>query len=49
MWGGAKLEKEWYLMAWEKLYRPKLRGGFRLRDPSTLPIVLGAKIWWRWI
>jgi hypothetical protein len=49
LWGGARKEKKWALVAWDKICLPKLNGGLGLRDPETLISILGAKTWWRWL
>jgi len=47
--GGEKKENKWDLVAWDKLFLPKIKGGLGLRYPETLSSVQGAKTWWRWL
>jgi hypothetical protein len=49
LWQGKKTRKKVSLISWEKLHKPKLQGGLRLRDPTTLYKVISAKICWRWL
>jgi hypothetical protein len=49
LWKGAKNEWKIALISWEKICKPKLKGGLGLWDPTILNKVLSAKIWWRWI
>jgi hypothetical protein len=49
LWKGAKNEWKIALISWEKICKPKLKGGLGLRDPTILNKVLSAKIWWRWL
>jgi hypothetical protein len=49
LWKGAKNDRKIALISWDKICKPKLKGGLGLRDPTTLNKVLSAKIWWRWL
>eukprot|EP00253_Pinus_taeda_P009939 PITA_09939 len=41
--------RKWALVKWEKACLPKKAGGIGLRDPEHSNMVMGAKIWWRWL
>jgi len=43
--GKGKEHKEWALVAWDKISKPKSFGGLGLDDPDLLNKVLGAKLW----
>ena len=49
MWQGLTKEKKIALVSWDKLCKPKEKGGLGLRDPVIMNKVLSAKIWWRWL
>jgi hypothetical protein len=35
LWRGVKNKKKWALVAWEKVFRPKGKGGLGLQDPQV--------------
>ena len=49
MWQGGKSGnlKNFHLVNWETICRPKIYGGVGIRDPSKMNLALGAKILWR--
>jgi hypothetical protein len=49
LWKGGMNERKIALISWEKICKPKLKGGLGLWDPTILNKVLSATIWWRWI
>eukprot|EP00253_Pinus_taeda_P006873 PITA_06873 len=49
LWSGNSEKKNWLLVAWKKLRKPKDKGGMNLVDPSVVNRICGAKIWWMWI
>eukprot|EP00253_Pinus_taeda_P011019 PITA_11019 len=49
LWGNSGPNRKWALVKWEKPCPPKKAGGIGLRDPEHSNMVLGAKIWWRWL
>jgi len=49
LWNGKGDKIKWALVAWNKICKPKARGGLNLVDPSTVNIACGAKLWWKWI
>jgi hypothetical protein len=36
-------------VAWEKVRRPKRKGGMGLQDPQMTNNTYGVKIWWHWV
>jgi hypothetical protein len=36
-------------VAWEKVFKPKCKGGMGLQDPQVTNEAYGAKLWWRWV
>lgn len=46
-WSGAREEKKWPLLKWEKICRPKKFGGAGIKDWNTMNIALGAKLAWK--
>jgi hypothetical protein len=49
LWRGAETKKTWALVAWEKVYKPKRKGGLGLQDPQTTNNAYGTKLWWCWV
>jgi hypothetical protein len=49
LWRGAKNKNKWALVAWEKIFRPKGKGGLGLQDPQVTNKAYGAKLWWIWV
>jgi hypothetical protein len=49
LWRGAETKKKWALVAWEKVCRPKSKGGLGLQDPQMTNNAYGVKLWWRWV
>ena len=46
LWRGAETKKKWALVAWEKVYKPKRKGGLGLQDPQVINDTYRAKLWW---
>eukprot|EP00253_Pinus_taeda_P002060 PITA_02060 len=49
LWGCSGPNRKWALVKWEKACLPKIGGGIGLRDPEHSNIIMGAKIWWKWL
>jgi hypothetical protein len=49
LWRGTENKKKWALVAWDKVCRPKRKGGMGLQDPQVTNEAYGAKLWWRWV
>ena len=49
MWRKAETIKKWALDAWEKVCKPKRKGGLGLHDPQVTNDAYGEKLWWRWV
>eukprot|EP00253_Pinus_taeda_P015835 PITA_15835 len=49
LWGNSGPNRKWTLVKWEKACLPKNVGGIGLRDPKHSNMLMGAKIWWRWL
>jgi hypothetical protein len=49
LWRGVENKKKWALVAWDKVCRPKIKGGLGLQDPQVTNEAYGAKLWWRWV
>jgi hypothetical protein len=49
LWQGVETKKKWALVAWEKVYRPKSKGGMGLQDPQMTNNAYGAKLLWHWV
>jgi hypothetical protein len=47
LWQGEEKRKKWALVAWEKVFKPKIKGGLGLQDPQVTNDAYGAKIWCR--
>jgi len=47
LWENREEKKKWALVAWDKIYKPKVHGGLGLHDPEILSRVLGETLWWR--
>lgn len=41
--------RKWALVKWEKVCLPKKVGGIGIRDIEHSNMVMGAKIWWKWV
>ena len=44
LWFIKSDKQKWALVAWEKLYKPKILGGLGLQDPDTVNKDYGAKL-----
>jgi hypothetical protein len=49
LWRGAEIKKKWAMVAWEKVCKPKSKGGLGLQDPQVTNDAYGVKLWWRWV
>lgn len=49
LWQGPRANRKWALVAWKTLYLSKEEGRLGLHDLEALSVVLGTKIWWRWL
>jgi hypothetical protein len=49
LWRGAENKKKWALVAWDKVCKPKIKGGLGLQDPQVTNESYGEKLWWRWV
>eukprot|EP00253_Pinus_taeda_P012157 PITA_12157 len=49
LWGSSGHNRKWALIKWEKACLPKKVGGIGLRDPEHSNVIMGAKIWWKWL
>eukprot|EP00253_Pinus_taeda_P010996 PITA_10996 len=49
LWGSTGPNRKWALVNWEKACLPKNVGGIGLRDPEHSNLIMGAKIWWKWL
>lgn len=49
LWGNLGPNRKWALVKWEKACLPNKAGGIGLRDPEHSNMVLGGKIWSRWL
>eukprot|EP00253_Pinus_taeda_P025774 PITA_25774 len=49
LWGSSGPNRKWALVKWEKACLPKIGGGIGLRDPEHRNMIVGAKIWWKWL
>jgi hypothetical protein len=49
LWRGVERRKKWALVDWEKVYKPKSKGGLGLQDPQVTNDAYGAKLWWHWV
>jgi len=49
LWQGVKTRKKWALMAWEKVCKPKSKGGMGLQDLQVTNEAYGVKLWWCWV
>eukprot|EP00253_Pinus_taeda_P015484 PITA_15484 len=49
LWGSSGPNRKWALVKWEKACLPKIGGGIGLRDPEHSNMIMGAKIWWKWL
>jgi hypothetical protein len=45
----AESKKKWAFMAWEKVCKPKCKGGLGLQDPHVTNKTYKEKHWWRWV
>jgi hypothetical protein len=43
-WRGVEKKKKWALVAWEKVSKPKIKGGMGLQDPQVTNDAYGAKL-----
>jgi hypothetical protein len=49
LWRGAETRKKGALVAWEKVCKPKIKGGLGLHDLQVTNDAYGVKLWWRWV
>eukprot|EP00253_Pinus_taeda_P028410 PITA_28410 len=49
LWGCSGPNRKWALVKWEKACIPKIGGGIGLRDPEHSNMIMGTKIWWKWL
>jgi len=49
LWGSSGPNQKWALLKWEKACIPKNVGGIGIRDPEHSNMIMGAKIWWKWL
>ena len=49
LWEGAKGERKWALVGWDKVTQPKVKGGLGLRKSKLNNKALAGKLYWRWI
>eukprot|EP00253_Pinus_taeda_P009198 PITA_09198 len=49
LWGSSGPNRKWALVKWEKACLPKIGGGIGLRYPEHSNMIMGAKIWWKWL
>eukprot|EP00253_Pinus_taeda_P002817 PITA_02817 len=47
--GNSGLHRKWALVKSETACLPKKGGGIGLRDPTHSNVVMGARIWWKWL
>jgi hypothetical protein len=46
LWRGVETKKKWALVAWEKVCKPKIKGGLGLQDPQVTNDAYRAKLSW---
>jgi len=49
LWGNSGPNRKWALVKWDKVCLPKKARCIGLRDTGHNNVVMGAKIWWRWL
>eukprot|EP00253_Pinus_taeda_P017913 PITA_17913 len=49
LWGSTGPNRKRALVKWEKACLPKSGGGIGLREPEHNNLIMGAKIWWKWL
>eukprot|EP00253_Pinus_taeda_P004733 PITA_04733 len=49
LWGSSGPNRKWALVKREKVCLPKNVGGIGRRDPEHSNMIMGAKIWWKWL
>jgi hypothetical protein len=49
LWRGAETRKKWALVSWEKVCKPKIKGGLGLHDPQVTNDAYGENLWWHWV
>lgn len=49
LWGSSGQNRKWALVKWTTVCIPKEYGGVALHDPQHSNVVVGARIWWRWL
>lgn len=47
LWGSSKEKRKLHLVGWNKIFRPKEKGGLRLQAAKAKNIALLAKLNWR--
>jgi hypothetical protein len=40
---------KWALVAWDKVCKPKIKGGLGLQDPQVMNESYMENLWWRWV
>eukprot|EP00253_Pinus_taeda_P002134 PITA_02134 len=49
LWGNSEQKRKWTLVKWDTVFLPKLVGGMSLCDPYHSNVVMGTRIWWKWL
>eukprot|EP00253_Pinus_taeda_P021112 PITA_21112 len=49
LWGNTEKKCKWALVKWDTIFLTKSVGGTGLHDPFQNNIVMGARIWWKWL
>jgi len=49
LWGSSGQNRKWALVKWETTFLPKNYGGTGLEDTQHRNVVMGARLWWKWI
>jgi hypothetical protein len=49
LWCGVKKRKQWALVAWEEMCKPKRKGVLGLHDLQVTNDTYGVKLWWSWV
>jgi hypothetical protein len=49
LWREAETRKKWALVVWEKVCKPKSKGGLGIQDLQVTNDAYGLKLWWHWV
>lgn len=49
LWGKTEQKCKWALVKWDTVCLPKSVGGTGLHDPYHSNVVMGTRIWWKWL